>query len=225
MEINYFNYIGQAAVFVITTKVLVTFYKNQASKIKEKKAKKLQEVEKDKEIEDWEIGDLIQVSPEKFGKEFVEINSNRPGVLFATLSKWNKEKCEAVFNNGLSVIFLINEIVANHSFLARKDKNQMTSFMEKTKNKPFDQLLQEYQKESKNTDKFSTISGEIKSLNPEVIQNCSFNFEEIEVLGVPLIEMHKNELDLVMDLAISFENYELAGAIKNFIEERFPEVK
>jgi len=226
-----FYYIGQGFLVLLIIAIIQKTIKKISNKKKLKKEKELQEQCFIDEITSWEIGDLLYISPEKFNSDFISQNSHPvSGVLFATLSKWDLNNCEAVFNNGLSVIFDIKEVNTNFSYKTRNQRDSMINFLEETKGKKFEDLMSEYQKIISKTEKFipygntkllqspqhekQSHQSEFEDLEGE---NLEITLRELEVLGIALIDLNVKELNIVMNLASEMEDYELANMIKTQI--------
>ena len=235
MEI--FSYIGKGFVFLTTVGVIAKvakkhyLKKEQERKLKEENEKKIREFQE--EIASWKIGDLLQISQEKFDETFLQINLHPSGVLFANLTKWDEQNCEVIFPSGLNVIIETTSVVKNLSQKTRSQRDNMVNFMEKTKNQPYDKLMEEYEEDSKKQT-FPFSHPAVNPSNKQSFDNQSeFSIKDYEsyvegdgnldglfVLGVPLNTMNNNQLNLIVELALSYENYELAQEITEFVKQK-----
>jgi hypothetical protein len=233
-----FSYIGQGFVFLIIAGAVIKIAKKhylkkeQEKKLKKEQEKKLKEFQD--EITNWKIGDLLQISQEKFDEPFLQVNLHTSGVLFANLTKWDNQNCEVIFPNGLNVIVETNSVIKNFSQKTRSQRDNMIGFMEKTNNQPYNKLMEEYEEEFKkaappfnhfaidsinNKENFDNQS-EFSIKNYKSYVEGDGNLEGLFVLGVPLNTMSNEQLNLIIELALSYENYELAQEITEFVKQK-----
>jgi hypothetical protein len=214
-------YIGWLAVILLGCNFFITIFKKLKKKFDDKKEIEQREYERMREYLGWEIGDLLQISPDSLGNEFIEANCHpQSGALFAALAKWNNKECEATFNNGLSIILDLREVLSNYSYKARSKKQEMIEYMEKAKNKSYEELFDFYQKQT------GFVYENSNSLLPMPMQEFKLNSvfnkeqrpEEIIIMGIYLIDMTTKEIELIKELAVSFENFELAGYLSDYLK-------